>query len=61
MNSSDIKENWDEQKKKLKEKIAALTDNNFLLLDEKTEEIIIKLESKLGKTKEEIYKIIATL
>lgn len=53
--------NWEEQKGKLKQKFAALTDNDLLFLKGKKEEMIAKLQLKLGKTREEINKIIAAL
>lgn len=51
------KENWDDQKAKLKQKFAALTDNDLLFTKGKKEEMMDKLEIKLGKTKEELFKI----
>lgn len=61
MNASDAKGNWDEQKRKLKEKFAALTDNDFLFVKGKREEMIAKLQVKLGKTREELNKILGAL
>ncbi|MFV5695341.1 hypothetical protein ACM55G_07880 [Flavobacterium sp. LB3P122] len=59
MNSKEPEENWEEQKKKLKEKFAALTENDLFFTKCKKEEMIEKLQIKLGKTKEELLKIIA--
>lgn len=61
MNASEAKGNWDEQKSKLKEKFAALTDNDFLFVKGKREEMIAKLQIKLGKTREELNKILGAL
>lgn len=61
MNSTEIKGNWAEQKGKLKQKFAVLTDNDLMLLDGKKEELLGRLQVKLGKTKEELQKIIADL
>lgn len=61
MNSIDLKGNWEEQKGKLKQKFAALTDNDLLFTEGKKEEMIGKLQIKLGKTKEEILKIIQSI
>ena len=58
MNSNEIMNTWLDQKKKLKEKFAKLMDNDELLFDGKKEQIIGKLQIKLGKTKEEIEKIL---
>ena len=60
-NLTEIKGNWNETKGKLKQKFAILTDDDLLLLEGKQNEMIGKLQVKLGKTKEEIQKIIADL
>ena len=60
-NIIELKGNWNEQKGKLKQKFATLTDNDFLFLDGKKDEMIGKLQVKLGKTKEELHKIIGSL
>jgi len=61
MNATGLSGNWEDQKAKLKQKFAALTDNDPLFLKGKKEEVIGKLQLKLGKTREELYKIIAAL
>jgi uncharacterized protein YjbJ (UPF0337 family) len=61
MNSSEIKGTWNEQKGKLKKKFAMLTDNDLMYNEGSKEEMIGRLQVKLGKTKEELLKIIATL
>ncbi len=61
MNTSEIKGNWHEQKGKLKQKFAVLTDNDLLFEKGKKEEMLGRLQIKLGKTKEELQKIIGTL
>jgi uncharacterized protein YjbJ (UPF0337 family) len=61
MNTNEIKGNWEEQKGKLKQKFAILTDNDVLLLEGKKEEMLGRLQAKLGKTKEELQKIISAL
>ena len=60
-NIIELKGNWNEQKGKLKQKFATLTDNDLLLLDGKKDEMLGKLQAKLGKTKEELHKIIGSL
>ena len=60
-NIIELKGNWNEQKGKLKQKFATLTDNDFLFLDGKKDEMLGKLQVKLGKTKEELHKIIELL
>ncbi len=53
--------NWEEQKAKLKEKFAALTESDFIFICGKEEEMIGKLEIKLGKTKKELCEILRKL
>ena len=61
MNTTEFKGSWEEQKGKLKEKFAALTDNDLLFSKGKKEEMIGRLQVVLGKSKEELYKIIEAL
>ena len=58
MNISGIKGNWNEQKGKLKQQFAILTDNDLMFEEGKKDEMFGKLQIKLGKTKEELQKII---
>jgi len=60
-NATELKGNWNETKGKLKQKFAILTDNDLLLVEGKQDELIGRLQSKLGKTKEEINKLISEL
>ena len=59
MNTTEVKGNWNEQKGKLKQKFAALTDNDLMFVEGKKDEMFGKLQSKLGKTKEELQKVMA--
>ena len=61
MNTTEVKGNWIEQKGKLKQKFAVLTDNDLMFREGKKEEMLGKLQSILGKTKEELQKIIGAL
>jgi uncharacterized protein YjbJ (UPF0337 family) len=61
MNSTELKGNWEEQKGKLKQKFATLTDNDLLFAEGKKEEMMGKLQIKLGKSKEELHKILFDL
>jgi len=61
MNITETKGNWNEQKGKLKQKFAILTDNDLLFADGKKDEMLGRLQVKLGKTKEELFRIIASL
>jgi uncharacterized protein YjbJ (UPF0337 family) len=60
-NLNNKKENWQEIKAVLRQKFAMLTDSDLLLIKGKEDEMLNRLQTKLGKTKEEIRKIIAQL
>ncbi len=57
MNKDVVKGTWEEQKGKLKQKFAELTDNDLMFEEGKKEEMMGNLQVKLGKTKEELNKI----
>lgn len=61
MNTTEVKGNWNEQKGRLKEKYATLTDNDLLFAKGKKDEMLGRLQIKLGKTKEDLHKILASL
>jgi uncharacterized protein YjbJ (UPF0337 family) len=61
MNSIELEGNWEEQKGKLKQKFAALTENDLLFKEGMKDEMIAKLQIKLDKTKAELLKIIKNL
>lgn len=61
MNTTEVKGTWTEQKGKLKQKFAVLTDNDLMFEEGKKEEMYGRLQKTLGKTKEELQKIIETL
>ena len=61
MNTIEMKGNWNEQKGKLKQKFAMLTDNDLMFAKGKKEEMYGRLQTKLGKTKEELLSIIEAL
>jgi hypothetical protein len=56
-----MKDNWQEKKDRLKQKVSLLMDSNILLIEVKQEELLGRLQVKLGKSKEEIQKIISEL
>jgi uncharacterized protein YjbJ (UPF0337 family) len=60
-NLTEFKGNWKQAKGKLKQKFATLTDSDLLLVEGKQEEMLGRLQVKLGKSREEIYKLIAAL
>jgi uncharacterized protein YjbJ (UPF0337 family) len=49
--------NWNEIKRKLKQRFALLTEKDLLLVEGKQEELMGRLQVKLGKTKEELIKL----
>lgn len=60
-NLTQLQGNWNETKGKLKQQYAMLTDNDLLLIEGKQDELLGRLQTKLGKTKEELHKIISEL
>ena len=60
-NLTELKGNWNEQKGKLKQKFTILTDNDLMFAEGKKDEMLGKLQIKLGKTKEQLFAIIAAL
>ena len=61
MNTTELEGNWNELKGKLKQKFATLTDDDLLFAEGKKDEMMGKLEKKLGKSKEDLHKIISEL
>jgi uncharacterized protein YjbJ (UPF0337 family) len=61
MDTTEIKGNWNEQKGKLKQKFATLIDNDLLYAEGKKDEMLGKLQIKLGKTQEELHKLLSEL
>jgi uncharacterized protein YjbJ (UPF0337 family) len=58
---TEIKGNWSETKRKLKQKFAMLTDGDLLFAEGKKDEMFSRLQIKLGRTKEEIINLISKL
>jgi uncharacterized protein YjbJ (UPF0337 family) len=61
MNSLRIKGTWNEVKGKLKQKYGELTDNDLVFAEGKEEELIGRLQTRLGKSRDEIIKEIDNL
>ncbi|MBO6584599.1 MAG: CsbD family protein [Gracilimonas sp.] len=61
MNDLTIKGTWNEVKGKLKQKYSELTDDDLAFTEGKEDELLGRLQGKLGKTKDEIKKEIAEL
>lgn len=60
-NLKGLEGNWNEIKGKLKQKFALLTDNDLMMMDGKKDELLGRLQIRLGKTKEELHKLISEL
>ena len=58
MNTLQIKGNWNEIKGKLKQKYAELTDDDLTFAEGKEDELLGRLQQRLGKSKEEIRRAI---
>ena len=56
-----LKGNWNEVKVKVKQKYADLTDDDLLYEEGKDEELIGKIQKKVGQSKEEVKKWIESL
>jgi uncharacterized protein YjbJ (UPF0337 family) len=60
-NNTELKGNWNATKEELKQKLTKLTNSNELLAEGKQDEMLDRLEIKLGKPKEELRKIIEAI
>ncbi|MFN0047972.1 MAG: CsbD family protein [Cytophagales bacterium] len=61
MTTLDIKGNWNEMKGKLKQKYAQLTDDDLMFAEGKEDELMGRLQQKLGSTKEELRNVLEKL
>jgi len=61
MTKLELKGSWNEIKGKLKQKYADLTDDDLTFAEGKDDEMLGRLQKKLGRTKEEIRKEIGEL
>jgi uncharacterized protein YjbJ (UPF0337 family) len=61
MNDLTLKGTWNEAKGKLKQKYSELTDDDLTFAEGKEDELLGRLQKKLGKTKDEIKKELAEL
>ena len=58
MNRLQIKGNWNEIKGKLKQKFADLTDDDLTFAEGKEDEMLGRLQQRLGKSEEEIRRAV---
>jgi len=61
MNTTEAIGSWNEQKGKLIQKFATITDNDLMFAKGKKDEMLGRLQIKLGKTKEELHRLIEGL
>ena len=61
MNNLTIEGNWNQVKGKLKQQYSDLTDDDLKYQEGKEEELYGRLQEKLGKTKDEIKELVASL
>ncbi|MBO6622730.1 MAG: CsbD family protein [Balneola sp.] len=61
MNDLTIEGNWNQVKGKLKQKYSDLTDDDLKFQEGKEDELYGRLQEKLGKTKDEIKELVASL
>ena len=61
MTKLELKGNWNEIKGKLKQKYADLTDDDLTFAEGKEDEMLGRLQQRLGRTKEDIRREIEEL
>ncbi len=61
MNDLTIKGNWNQLKGKLKQKYSELSDDDLAYAEGKEDELLGRLQEKLGKTKDQIKEEISNL
>ena len=61
MTKLELKGSWNETKGKLKQKYAELTDDDLTFAEGKEDELLGRLQQKLGRSKEDVRKEIADL
>jgi len=61
MDTTALKGKWNEVKGKLKQKYANLTDDDLLFVEGKEDELYGRIQQRVGKSKEEVKKMIADL
>ncbi len=59
MTKLEMKGNWNEIKGKLKQKYAQLTDDDLQFAEGKEDELLGRMQQRLGKNKEELRREIA--
>lgn len=60
-NSTELVSDWNEIKEKLRRQFSTLTDEDLWMEDGNQDELLEKLEAKLGMPKKEIYDMISQI
>lgn len=58
MNKLQLKGSWDQIKGRLKQSYGSLTDDDLTYVEGKEDELVGKLKVKLGKSEEEVRKLL---
>ncbi len=61
MTTLDLKGNWNEVKGKLKQKYGQLTDDDLTFSEGKEDELMGRIQKRLGKSKEDVRRMIEEL
>lgn len=61
MNTTSLKGKWNEVKGKLKQEYSDLTEDDLLYVEGKEDELYGRIQQKVGKSKDEVKKMIADL
>lgn len=61
MNELKVKGNWNQIKGKMKEKYGELTDDDLEYTEGKEDQLLGRLQKKLGKSKDEVRRIISNI
>ena len=61
MNKLQIKGSWNEVKGKIKQQYGNLTDDDLMFSEGKEDELLGRLQKKLGKSKDEVRQMIEKL
>jgi uncharacterized protein YjbJ (UPF0337 family) len=57
----ELKGNWNETKEKFKEKFSILTDHDLLLIEGRQNVMFLRIQNKLGLTRDEVRKLVMDL
>jgi hypothetical protein len=58
MAKTNVSVNWEDQKEKLKKIFSGVTEKDLYFEKGKMDEMLVRLQNKVGKTRHELYKII---